>query len=261
MDIKATLRQAAELCEAGELDASLRLAERVMQREPHNPLGIAVAGMCNMKAGRLGTAYHLFRRVLEYDSREEVWNNLGYCLGERASNLAEAITWYEKCIDGEDTPAALANLAMVYSKLGEHERAIDHAEAAIAARPDWSMPKVNAAMSMLALRRWRQGWEWYDEALGAHPSRPVIQYAEDMPLWDGRGGCVILYREQGLGDEIMFASIFQQAIDAAEHVIIDCEPRLVGLFRRAFPTATVLASGKGNLVLPEPRQEIGRAHV
>lgn len=241
------------LCEAGELDESLRIAERVMQYDPHNPLAIAVAGMCNMKANRLGTAYQLFRRVLEYDNREEVWNNLGYCLGERHANLQEAITWYEKCIEGKDAATALSNLAMVYSKMGDHVRAIDHAEAAIAINPEMKTPKINAAMSMLAMRRWADGWEWYDEALGRHPSRPMPDYGMDLPQWDGSGGCVILSREQGLGDEIMFASMFQDAIDRAEHVIIDCEPRLVGLFRRSFPTATVLTSRNGQIALPEPR--------
>lgn len=255
MDRNNMLRRAAELCEAGELDESLRLAETLLQANPHEPLALAVAAMCNMKADRLGQAYHLFRRVLEYDNREEVWNNIGYCLGERGDNLQEAITWYEKCLEGEDAPAALANLAMVYSKLCEHEKAIDHAEAALAARPDWPMPKINAAMSMLAMKQWHKGWEWYDEALGNHPSRPRMSYHdEDTPLWDGSGGTVVIYQEQGLGDQIMFASMINEAIDRAEHVILDVEPRLVGLFRRSFPTATVLSSGRsGSLVLPEPR--------
>lgn len=255
MDVKSMLRRAAELCEAGELDESFRLAERVLEYDPHQHFAIAIAAMCQMKAGRIGVAYHLFRRVLEYDNREEVWNNLGYCLGERHANLKEAITWYEKCLDGEDAPTALANLAMVYSKMGDHPRAVDHAEAALAARPDWHMPKVNAAMSMLAMKQWRKGWEWYDEALGTHPSRPRISYHDqDTPLWDGHGGSVIIYPEQGLGDQIMFASMVQEAIDRAEHVVLDAEPRLVGLFKRSFPRATVVSSNRGPLILPEPRE-------
>lgn len=255
MDNKTALAKAASLCEQGELDESNRLAERVLQKEPHNHLALAIVAMCQMKAGRTGTAYHLFRRVLDYDNREEVWNNVGYCLGERQANLREAAEWYEKCLDGKDPTAALSNLAMIYAKLGEHEKAIDHANAALRAKPGWFVPMMNAGLSHLALHNWRQGWEWYDAALGT-PQRPRNSYHEDeTPIWDGNGGTVLIYGEQGLGDQIMFMSMVQEAIEKAEHVILDVEPRLKEVARRSFPRATVVSSNRTkNLVLPEPRE-------
>jgi len=48
-----------------------------------------------------------------------------------------------------------------------------------------------------------------------------------------------VYAEQGLGDEIMYASCLPDVIAQAAHCVIDCEPRLADLMRRSFPQATV----------------------
>lgn len=45
-------------------------------------------------------------------------------------------------------------------------------------------------------------------------------------------------REQGLGDEIMFASCYSQVIRHARQCDIECDPRLRTLFSRSFPGAT-----------------------
>ena len=49
----------------------------------------------------------------------------------------------------------------------------------------------------------------------------------------------IIYGEQGLGDEIFYGSMIEDAIKDCKKVIIDCDPRLESLFRRSFPKAYV----------------------
>jgi hypothetical protein len=50
---------------------------------------------------------------------------------------------------------------------------------------------------------------------------------------------VLVYAEQGLGDELMFANCLPDLIAAARRVVIECDPRLAPLFARSFPAATV----------------------
>ena len=49
------------------------------------------------------------------------------------------------------------------------------------------------------------------------------------------------YREQGVGDEILFASCYPDLIASAGDVVIECDQRLVSLFARSFPDAEVRA--------------------
>jgi hypothetical protein len=63
-----------------------------------------------------------------------------------------------------------------------------------------------------------------------------------QPRWQGEalsGKTLLVHAEQGLGDEIMFASCLPEVISQAGRCIIDCHPRLVSIFERSFPAALV----------------------
>src|SRR5262249_15923717 len=62
-----------------------------------------------------------------------------------------------------------------------------------------------------------------------------------VPRWslDDKDSRVLVYREQGVGDEIMFASGYDDIIAATREVVIECDPRLTSLFARSFPSAEV----------------------
>jgi hypothetical protein len=55
------------------------------------------------------------------------------------------------------------------------------------------------------------------------------------------GKSVLVYGEQGVGDEVMFAANFPMLVEQAERVVISCDSRLVPLFQRSFPRAYCLA--------------------
>jgi tetratricopeptide (TPR) repeat protein len=249
------LARAARLCDDGDIVQALDICEAVLKRNPHEAMAVGIAAQCHLKIGKTGIAYHLFRRVLDYQDRPDIWNNLGYCAAEHPAGFDEAINWFERCLsEGDDIVNALANLAMIHCKKGEHEKAIHFAQQALAIDPGTKAAKLNASLSMLALGRWDEGWDWYDVALGDPRLRPRNSYhAEADPLWNGKGGTVVIYGEQGLGDQIMFASMVPDAIKDADRVILDVDPRLIFLFERSFPRATVTTSRneKGALILPE----------
>jgi len=100
------------------------------------------------------------------------------------------------------------------------------------------------------------GWDGYELR---QFDKDYQQRAALHPRWDGSSlsaRSILVQREQGLGDEIMFASCLPQVIEASADCIIECEPRLLGIFRRSFPAATVFASTPdGDL----PREIAGRA--
>jgi len=50
---------------------------------------------------------------------------------------------------------------------------------------------------------------------------------------------LLVYAEQGLGDQIMFASCLPDLLDRVGGCVIECAPRLAPIFRRSFPTATI----------------------
>jgi hypothetical protein len=64
------------------------------------------------------------------------------------------------------------------------------------------------------------------------------------------GRSVLVYGEQGLGDEIMFASMLPDLLSDAGRSRLVCDPRLQRLFARSFPNASVLSHAEAQRLAP-----------
>jgi hypothetical protein len=64
---------------------------------------------------------------------------------------------------------------------------------------------------------------------------------------DLRGQRVLLVPEQGVGDEVMFASMIPDLAAVAASVACVCDPRLVGLFANSFPGVRFFDPARANL--------------
>ncbi|MBF8254473.1 MAG: TPR domain protein, partial [Deltaproteobacteria bacterium] len=98
------------------------------------------------------------------------------------------------------------------------------------------------ALAHLLIGDYATGWVDYELRLISE-DRPRCD--GDFPRWDGSSltGRMLLVRgEQGLGDEIMFASCLPEVIARSRRCIVECSPRLEKLYCRSFPGADVVAS-------------------
>lgn len=73
------------------------------------------------------------------------------------------------------------------------------------------------------------GWECRGDANWAMATR-----AFPLPRWDGSDCKLLVLAEQGLGDEILFASCFPDLLRIAPRAAIECDPRLKPIFERSF---------------------------
>ncbi len=124
--------------------------------------------------------------------------------------------------------------------------------------PNDSSPRHNLGLSLLAQRRWAEAWPHYSASVGTQVRLNVKYLNPPEPTWDGTPDkTVVIYGEQGLGDEINAASMLPDAIRDCRRVIVDCDPRLANLFRRSFPAATVHGTRQAKqLTWPEADRRI-----
>jgi tetratricopeptide (TPR) repeat protein len=138
----------------------------------------------------------------------------------------------------------------MFEELGRLPEAFADFDRALALRPDFPLAAFHRTQARILAGDFERGWDGYDlRLLGAGP----IPGADGRRRWDGAplaGRTIFVAREQGLGDEILFASILPDLIERAQHCIVECEPRLLALFRRSFPSATVFASPAGGGLPP-----------
>lgn len=159
-----------------------------------------------------------------------IWNNLGWALENYQPK--EAYRCFKESLKyGEPPIGTYDNLCATASSIGRHSEALEWAEKANGS----GLPQHNRAFALLHLGRWSEAWPYYAEGVGTE-ARPKTERDYGLPRWDGKKkGKVIIHGEQGVGDEIMFMSMCPADFDG----VIECSPRMEGLFARSFPKAKV----------------------
>jgi tetratricopeptide (TPR) repeat protein len=164
--------------------------------------------------------------------------NLGYALYKHCEELDEAEAHLRRALELDpEKLEAQTNLAMVLDHQGQTSAALEIYDRILGITPDDNEVRLNRSLILLARGDYGRGWPEYEarRALQSHRQLP-------FPEWDGTAlddRVLLVHAEQGLGDEIMFASCLGEVIGQARHCVVECHRKLEKLFRRSFPAATV----------------------
>ena len=191
--------------------------------------------------GELAEAKTYFHQAITLSpDYAEAWNNYGNCLMQE-NNLQEAETATRKAIELKpDFADAYNNLGVVLRMLGRPDEAKAAHEDALRLQPDSVKAKFNESILDLLRGNFRNGWAGYELRWKADEDHEFSGSYLDIsvPLWDGsslEGKRILIWGEQAVGDQIMFASMVPDLVAARAKVRVACEPRLIPLFQRSFP--------------------------
>jgi hypothetical protein len=224
---------------------------RVLRLQPDLLEAVDGRARALRELGRYDEAVEVLRGALLVNPQEaRLWNSLGTTLTQ-ASRGEEALTFFDEAVRLDPRFAgALYNRAGAQFDLGRFEAAAaDYAQARKAARKpaDVALIEFAAATLSLACGNLGEGWDAYETRFARDLPRPVAfkapgrRWTPDAPL---EGRRLLAIGEQGLGDELMFANLVPDVIEALGpdgRLSLAVEPRLVELFRRSFPAASVSA--------------------
>jgi hypothetical protein len=171
----------------------------------------------------------------------DAWLNLGATL-ERLGRPADALRAYDRVVAcAPEDPRGPSNRGNALLALGCYDRAAASFQSALELDPELVDAQWNLATAFLAQGDFEKGWsqyEWRWAKRGLEPRRGF-----PFPLWAGQpvaGKRILVWREQGLGDEILFATCLRELVAAGGEVTFAATPRLVAPFRRAFPGVRVI---------------------
>jgi hypothetical protein len=175
----------------------------------------------------------------------DAWLNLGAML-ERIDRHHDAVAAYQRaaaCLPADPTPQYNRGNALL--ALGDFPGAAEAFRAVIEAVPDHSDAQWNLATALLAQGKFLEGWAHYRWRWAKQGLDPAARFP--WPLWNGEAVAdrrILVWREQGIGDELLFATCLRELVAAGAEVTLVASPRLTALFQRAFPSITVVAEGK-----------------
>lgn len=197
---------------------------------------------------RYGDAIETLKALLVIEPESPVlWNTLGTVLSDQG-DMSTALTFFEESLRLDPAFAkARYNRANVRQPLGDPGGALEDLDAALpgAESPyERAMMNMARAMLLMTLGRIPEGFEAYEIRLDPHLPE-AMRVAVDAPRWnpkteDIRGKRLLIVGEQGIADEMVFGTCIGDAIEAVGpegQVFVAVEPRLIGMFQRAYPQA------------------------
>jgi len=214
---------------------------RHLMLEPADAEGWNAQGLALQGADLIGPAADAFARVLRIaPTMAEAMTNLG-TIRRLQGRIQDSADLQRRALDlRPGYAAAHTNLALALQDLGDDAAAEREFTQALEADPTQSLARFNRAILRLRQGRLAEGWEDYSVRFESGRLRPRRPF--NIPEWEGgdlAGRRLLLWAEQGLGDELMFGALLPEALGRFPGAIVECEPRLVPLFQRSFPGATV----------------------
>ena len=235
--------------------------------------------MARHRQGDLAAAEHNYREILRRRPDDaDAHYNLGNLLVQK-QRLEEAERHFRMAftLQPQSAPAA-GNLGGALLRLERYDEAETYLRRALELDPGQTAARLNRAAIMEVRGRFDETIALYDEALRQNPSDAEVhnlkalallvrgQFADgwieyrwrvqrlrgrgfygqfSFPYWNGEslaGRQILVWGEQGPGDEILAASLLREVADQAARVVLVCSPRMDPVLRRAFPNVDILAA-------------------
>lgn len=216
--------------------------------------------------GKNDEAIRSFDRAVALDPAYfEAWHNRGNLLG-LCNRFTEAKDSFQHAVRlRPDHPDAHVNLAATYMFRGDDDQAMAEFARVVERFPDNAnahyIYSQNLLQAGLFERAWAEyAWRW--QASAVEMRKPL---ATSQPRWTpaSKPERLLIWAEQGVGDEIFWATQLRAAQQLAPKVIVQTDPRLVDLFSRALPAVRFVSSTE---VVPEaeydahlPMGDLGQA--
>jgi hypothetical protein len=220
---------------------ALALLERAMRIAPGDAqahFNLAVVLQANDDLTR--AIAHYFQALRLDPVQRGALNNLSDLL-RRRGRAAEGWALMERYrAAGGDVAGLEIRLAKLAMDLRRFDDAAHWFAAAEARAPGDAGVGWEHAMLTLAREDFAAGWPRYERRLDTHGLTGLGVYPYAIPRWTGEpvaGRRLLIHREQGMGDMIMFACAFQGLIDEGAELHLALHPALARLMAISFPAA------------------------
>lgn len=132
-------------------------------------------------------------------------------------------------------------LGNVYKQLRNYDKALASYDEALKLKPEYADVHFNKGLLLLSIGEYANGFELYKTRWH------IKKYESDalvtaIPRWDGNTKIrnLLIWAEQGIGDEIFFSSLLSLLPDSDMRITVAADMRLHAIYQRSFPGVQLL---------------------
>ncbi len=220
------------LKDQGKFDQALAATLKAIElKSDHADAHLNLGGIL-MDQGKLDQALAATLKAIELKSdHADAHLNLGWILREQYK-LDDAIAATIKAIDLKpDHAGAHLNLGWILREQDKIDDAIVETQKAIDLKEGYEEAKYNLSCMLLKKEDFEYGWKKYEHRPTNSLKELYISKSLSIPEKNER---VLVLAEEGIGDEIMFASCINQLYSHSGAMILQADQRLHEIYRRSF---------------------------
>ena len=213
----------------------LTACSMLIKVHPKSKLLFNFLGVAQFKEDLLVESEMSFRQVISLDPyMAAAYTNLANTL-KNQGRRHEALNSLKKSLELDPSIKDTYNcLGSVLGGLGQIRDGMRSYEKAIKLDPDFVSAKYNLAGAKLQCGEFKEGWE-LREHRWHRPEFSSLLERFRTPVWKGKKTKrLFVWGEQGIGDEIMFSSCFEELLSLADELVVSVSPKSMKLFQRSF---------------------------
>jgi len=230
------------LQELKQFDAALASYDKAIEIKPDYAAAFSNRGITYHALKRFEEAVASYDRAIEIEPDYAVAHfNRGIALQE-LKQFNASLASYNKAIEIKpDYAVAHSNLGVTYHALKRFEEAVSSYGMAIEIEPDFAKAYFNRGLVRLGLKDFQNGfldykYRWDSTDFSSKPQKTTIPSA----LKSGLKGRLLIWAEQGLGDEIFYAGLLPTLYAEDVSITLSADKRLHPIYRRSFPKVDLL---------------------
>ncbi len=274
--LAAALTEAATLHHKGDLDKAEPLYRQILKKLPRQPDALHLLGVLTDQRGNraqgitlvlqalavrnafpdahfnlarmllaagdaAGAKVHYEQTLAFSPGYAKAYNGLGILYRAQRA-YPEACAAFERAIrlDGRLLDAYI-NLCNTYRDSCNEAAILKVAAEGLAVDSNNAQLHLLQSEAFFTLGHLVDGWREYEWRF-VTPQQPVGKPDYPLPVWKGEdlaAKSILIWCEQGVGDEIIFASMIAGVASRAHRCVLQTTPRLLPLFVRSFPNIEV----------------------
>ena len=227
----------------GNYDEAIKIFENILQIDTKNLSALnSLARTYHEKREKVKAETYYLKALKINKLSFYLLNNIAGFYREELS-YDKAIDYYNQALSVNPNNAYIYNnLAKIYFDLNNHKEALENSFKALEMKKNDGDIKKTISFIYLKDHDFQNGWNYFDGRLDLEDFKEKNNYVKKLnnKLYrsnnlNNKTGKFLIVREQGVGDEILYSSMYEEFLNDINNTVIECDPRLLNLYKRSFP--------------------------